>query len=99
MCSDACRTAVETIANARLDAWYDLRNHSDARGATTADPRHRAELEAWRVPEVEAALLRRGDDGSSDDDDPTRVQPGSHAGTPPSLTAVTLTVEGMRCAG
>ena len=99
MCGDACRTAVETIAGARLDAWYDLRTHSDAQGATTADPRHRAELEAWRVPEVEAALLRRGDDGSSDDDDPTGAEPGGHARTPPSPTAVSLTVEGMRCAG
>ena len=99
MCSNACRIAVETIAGAKLDAWYDLRTHSDAQGATTADPRHRAELEAWRVPEVEAALLRRGDDHSSDDDDPTGAEPGGHAGTPPSPTAVTLTVEGMRCAG
>ena len=99
MCSDACRTSVETIASARLDAWYDLRTHSDAQGATTADPRHRAELEAWRVPEVEAALLRRGDDGSSDDDDRTGAEPDSPARTPPSPTAVTLTVEGMRCAG
>ena len=99
VCSEACRIAVETIAGARLDAWYDLRTHSDAQGATTADPRHRAELEAWRVPEVEAALLRRGDDGSSDDDHPTGAGPGGHTGTPPSPTAVTLTVEGMRCAG
>ena len=99
MCSDACRTSVETIASARLDAWYDLRTHSDAQGATTADPRHRAELEAWRVPEVEAALLRSGDDGGSDDDDPTGAEPGRPARTPPSPTAVTLTVEGMRCAG
>ena len=100
MCSDACRTSVETIASARLDAWYDLRTHSDAQGATTADPRHRAELEAWRVPEVEAALLRRGDDGSSDDDDRTTgAEPARPARTPPSPTAVTLTVEGMRCAG
>ena len=99
VCSDACRIAVETIAGARLDAWYDLRTHSDAQGATTADPRHRAELEAWRVPEVEAALLRRGDDGGSDDDDPTGAEPGGHARTPPSPTAVSLTVEGMRCAG
>ena len=99
VCSDACRTAVETIAGAGLDAWYDLRTHSDAQGAITADPRHRAELEAWRVPEVEAALLRRGDDGSSDDDDHTGAEPGGHAGIPPSPTAVTLTVEGMRCAG
>ena len=99
MCSDACRTSVETIASARLDAWYDLRTHSDAQGATTADPRHRAELEAWRVPEVEAALLRRGDDGSSDDHDRAGAEPDSPARTPPSPTAVTLTVEGMRCAG
>ena len=57
VCSDACRTAVETIASAGLDAWYGLRTHSDAQGAATADPRHRAELDAWRVPEVEASLL------------------------------------------
>ena len=99
VCSDACRTSVETIASARLDAWYDLRTHSDAQGATTADPRHRAELEAWRIPEVEAAVLRRGNDGSSADDDHTGAEPGSPARTPPSPTAVTLTVEGMRCAG
>ena len=62
VCSDACRTAVETIANAKLDVWYDLRTHSNAQGAATADPRHQAELDAWRVPEVEASLLRRGAD-------------------------------------
>ena len=99
VCSDACRTAVETIAGARLDAWYDLRTHSDAQGATTADPRHRAELETWRVPEVEATVLRRGDDGSSDVDGHTGAESGGHGRTPPSPTAVTLTVEGMRCAG
>ena len=99
VCSDACRIAVETIAGARLDAWYDLRTHSEAQGATTADPRHRAELDAWRVPEVEASLLPHGDDSSSDDDDYISAEPGSHGRTPPSPTAVTLTVEGMRCAG
>ena len=87
VCSDACRTAVETIANAGLDAWYGLRTHSDAQGAATADPCHRAELDAWRVPEVEASLLRR------DDDDRHDTSTGS------GNSAVTLTVEGMRCAG
>ena len=91
VCSDACRTAIETIANAGLDAWYDLRTHSDAQGATTADPRHRAELDTWRVPEVEASLLRRG----IDNDHRTDTEPKPARGT----TAVTLTVEGMRCAG
>ena len=99
VCSDACRTAVGTIAGAGLDAWYDLRTHCEAQGATTADPRHRAELDAWRVPEVEASLLRCGDGGSADDADRTSAEPGSRSRTPPSPTAVTLTVEGMRCAG
>ena len=89
VCSDACRTAVETIANAGLDAWYGMRTHSDAQGAATAEPRHRAELDAWRVPEVEASLLRH----AGDDD--------FHASTGHrhDNSAVTLTVEGMRCAG
>ena len=91
VCGDSCRTAIETIANAGLDAWYDLRTHSDAQGATTADPRHRAELDAWRVPEVEASLLRRG----NDNDHRTNTEPKPARGT----TAVTLTVESMRCAG
>ena len=91
VCSDACRTAIETIADAGLDAWYDLRTHSDAQGATTADLRHRAELDAWRVPEVEASLLRRDNDG----DDGATAEPEPAA----APTAVTLTVEGMRCAG
>ena len=87
VCGDACRTAVETIADAGLDAWYGLRTHSEAQGASTADPRHRAELDAWRVPEVEASLVRRtAGDGE-------RGDAGHGAG------AVTLTVEGMRCAG
>ena len=86
VCGDACRTAAETIANAGLDAWYGLRTHSDARGASTADPRHRAELEAWRVPEVEASLVRR-------------PAGGGHDGAGDGASAVTLTVEGMRCAG
>ena len=77
VCGDACRTAVETIAGAGGGAWYGLRTHADAHGAVL-DPRHRAELEAWRIPEVEAAAVCRGDGGAS---------------------AVTLTVEGMRCAG
>ena len=77
---------METIANAGLNAWYGLRTQ----GATTADPRHRAELDAWRVPEVEASLLRRG----TNDDHQTNTGHGSC-----STTAVTLTVEGMRCAG
>ena len=90
VCSDACRTAVETIANAKLDAWYDLRTHSNAQGAATADPRHQAELDAWRVPEVEASLLRRGAD------DVHHSTSGNGSG---GTTTVTLTVEGMRCAG
>ena len=91
VCSDACRTAVQTITNAGLDAWYALRTHSDARGATTADPFHRAELDVWRIPEVGTSLLGR----SSDDDHCTNTEP-----TPASrTTTVTLTVEGMRCAG
>ena len=79
ICGDACRIAVETIANAGLGAWYDLRAHSDARGASTADPRRRAELDAWRVPELEAELVQTGAGGHGE-------------------SAVTLTVEGMRCA-
>ena len=77
VCGDACRTAVETIAGAGGGAWYGLRTHTDAHGAVL-DSRHRAELEAWRVPEVEAAAVRRAGGGAR---------------------AVTLTVEGMRCAG
>ena len=95
VCGDACRTAVETIANAGLDAWYGLRTHSDAQGAAIADPRHRAELDAWRVPEVEASLLRRG----TDNDRPSDTGWGSGGGTDGINSAVTLTVEGMRCAG
>ena len=92
VCGDACRTAVETIANAGLDAWYGLRTHSDAQGASTADPRHRAELDAWRVPEVEASVARpTGDDGGHGGHEPGRSAHGT--------CAVTLTVEGMRCAG
>ena len=90
VCGEACRTAAESIVNAGLDAWYGLRTHADARGATTADPRHRAELDAWRVPEVEASLLRRGgDDGDGH----------AETGGEPGDRTVTLTVEGMRCAG
>ena len=90
VCSDACRIATRTIANAGLDAWYELRTHPDAQGATTADPRHRAELDAWRVPEVEASLLRHGgDDGDRH----------AETGREPGDRTVTLTVEGMRCAG
>ena len=64
VCGDACRTAVETIAGAGGGAWYGLRTHADAHGAVL-DPRHRAELEAWRIPEVEAAAVRRTDGGAS----------------------------------
>ena len=99
VCGDACRTAVDTIAGAGLDAWYDIRTHSDARGATTADPLHRSELDAWRVPEVEATLLRRGSDRGADDDNHTGTVHGNRTGTNAGHTAVTLTVEGMRCAG
>lgn len=77
VCGDACRTAVETIAGVGGGAWYGLRTHADAHGAVL-DSRRRSELEAWCVPELEAALVRRTGDGAS---------------------AVTLTVEGMRCAG
>ena len=99
VCSDACRTAIETIASAGLGAWYDLRTHSDARGATTADPLHRSELDAWRVPAVEATLLRRGSDRGADDDNHTSAVHGNQTGTNAGHTAVTLTVEDMRCAG
>ena len=99
VCGDACRTAVDTIAGAGLDAWYDIRTHSGARGATTADPLHRSELDAWRVPEVEATLLRRDSDRGADDDTHTNTVHGNRAGTNAGHTAVTLTVEGMRCAG
>ena len=99
VCGDACRTAVDTIAGAGLDAWYDLRTHSDARGATTADPVHRSELDAWRVHEVEATLLRRGSDRGADDDTHTGTVHGNRTDTNAGHTAVTLTVEGMRCAG
>ena len=95
VCSDACRIAVETIANAGLDAWYGLRTHSDAQGAAIADPRHRAELDAWSVPEVEASLLRHSTDG----DHRTSSGHGNGGGTAPCSSAVTLTVESMRCAG
>ena len=64
VCGDACRTAVETIAGAGGGVWYGLRTHADAHGAVL-DPRHRAELEAWRIPEVEAAAVRRADGGAS----------------------------------
>ena len=107
VCGDACRTAVETIANAGLDAWYGLRTHSDAQGAATADPRHRAEIDAWRIPEVEASVVRRSAGGHRGGD--TGRESGAHGrsthrrsahGTSAHGTsAVTLTVEGMRCAG
>ena len=95
VCSDSCRIAVETIVGAKLDAWYDLRTHSDARGATTADPDHRAELNAWCVPEVEASLLRRGGDSGGAGNRRSGAEPGTASDT----AAITLTVEGMRCAG
>ena len=95
VCGESCRTAVKTISDARLDAWYDLRTHADARGATTADPDHRAELNAWCVPEVEASLLRRGCNRRDDSGDRARAATESAF----DATAVTLSVEGMRCAG
>ena len=78
VCGDPCRTAALTIADAGLDAWYGLRAHSDAAGAATADPRFRAEIDAWRTPEVAAPHVRSAGRGTAE---------------------VTLTVEGMRCAG
>ena len=109
VCGEPCRTAVETIVNAGLDAWYGLRTHSDAQGATGADPRHRAELDAWRVPEVEASLLRRGAEGdrrtdaghdlASGAEGDRRAHIGRGLASGGFANAVTLTVEGMRCAG
>ena len=102
VCGDACRTAVETIANAGLDAWYGLRTHSDAQGAATADPRHRAEIDAWRVPEVEASVVRRSADGGhrgGDTGRETGARTSTHGTSAHGTSAVTLTVEGMRCAG
>ena len=78
VCGSACRTAVEAISGAGLDAWYALRTHPDADGAITADSRYRAELDAWTVPEVAHAHVRTVLGGQ---------------------TEVSLTVEGMRCAG
>ena len=95
VCGESCRIAVKTISDARLDAWYDLRTHADARGATTADPDHRAELNAWCVPEVEASLLRHGRNRRDDGGDRARAATESAF----DATAVTLSVEGMRCAG
>ena len=66
VCGEACRTAVEAIAGAGLDAWYRLRAHPDADGAHTADSRYRAEADAWRVPEVAAAHLRPAPGGRND---------------------------------
>ena len=106
VCGDACRTAVETIANAGLDAWYGLRTHSDAQGAATADPRHRAEIDAWRVPEVEASVVRRsaggghrGGDGGDTGRETGAHGTSTHGTSAHGTSAVTLTVEGMRCAG
>jgi len=78
VCGDPCRTAALTIAGAGLGAWYAIRAHTDAAGALTADPAFRADLDAWRTPEVAAPHLRAAGRGT---------------------TEVTLTVEGMRCAG
>ena len=78
VCGSACRTAVEAIAGAGLDAWYALRTHPDADGAITADSRYRTELDAWTVPEVAETHVRTVLGGQ---------------------TEVSLTVEGMRCAG
>ena len=87
VCGEACRAAADTITNAGLDAWYRLRTHSDAQGAATADPRHRAEVEAWRVPELERLLVRPAGEGMR------------HGDAECAGSSVTLTVEGMRCAG
>ncbi len=78
VCGEPCRTAALTIARAGLDAWYAIRAHADAAGALTADPAFRADLDAWRTPEVAAPHLRPAGRGTAE---------------------VTLTVEGMRCAG
>ena len=78
VCGDPCRTAALTIAGAGLDAWYAIRAHAEAAGALTADPAFRADLDAWRTPEVAAPHLRSAGRGTAE---------------------VTLTVEGMRCAG
>ena len=78
VCGEPCRTAALTIAGAGLDAWYAIRAHADAAGALTADPGFRADLDAWRTPEVAAPHVRSAGRGTAE---------------------VTLTVEGMRCAG
>ena len=78
VCGELCRTAALTIAGAGLDAWYAIRAHADAAGALTADPAFRADLDAWRTPEVAAPHVRPAGRGTAE---------------------VTLTVEGMRCAG
>ena len=87
VCGDACRTAAATIAGAGLDAWYRLRTHTEAQGAATADPRHQAEVEAWRVPELESLVVKRA--GEED----------HHGDAERRTSSATLTVEGMRCAG
>jgi len=66
VCGGACRTAVETIAGAGLDAWYALRAHSEAAGAATADPRFQAEIEAWMTPEVAAEYVRPARGGTAE---------------------------------
>ena len=78
VCGDPCRTAARTIAGAGLDAWYAIRAHADAAGALTSEPAFRADLDAWRTPEVAAPHVRAAGRGTAE---------------------VTLTVEGMRCAG
>ena len=78
VCGDDCLTAVATIADAGLDAWYRLRAHRDASGSVTGDPGFRAEVDAWRLPEVAAGCVRPARGGADE---------------------ITLTVEGMRCAG
>ena len=64
VCGEPCRTAVETIAGAGLKAWYRLRSHDDADGAVT-DERMQAAGDAWRVPEVAAAVVRGTGEGKS----------------------------------
>ena len=66
VCGVPCRTAALTIAGAGLDAWYRLRTHADASGAVTADPGFRAELDAWRLPEVAAGSVRPARGGAAE---------------------------------
>ena len=66
VCGDPCRTAALAIAGAGLGAWYAIRAHTDAAGALTADPAFRADLDAWRTPEVAAPHLRSAGRGTAE---------------------------------